>query len=78
MAVRYSRGFKRSRISLVVAVLVVALSLPFLAAWFAMIWLGVAHGFDARVPAFGFWTCFFLNWALCAPIQLATFRFNRD
>ena len=36
----------------------------FLTAWFAMVFLGIAHGCDHRVPAFGYWVVFFLSLAI--------------
>lgn len=45
-------------------------TLPILAAadllfaWWAMVLLGIAHGFDGRIPDLGYWTTFFVIWAL--------------
>lgn len=32
----------------------------FTGALLSMVFLGIAHGFDQRIPAFGYWTMFFL------------------
>lgn len=45
-------------------VVVTAIALQFACAGLGMLALGVAHGFDSRVPALGYWTCFFLMLAL--------------
>jgi hypothetical protein len=40
------------------------LILMFLAPWLGMLFLGITHSFDDRVPAFGYWTTFFLSIAI--------------
>lgn len=47
--------------------------LPFelLISWTSMLWLGVAHSFDERVPALGYWTCFFLLWVFSNVVTVA-------
>lgn len=52
-----------------VCLLIVGAALDLYIAWLAMLWLGIAHGFDGRVPALGLWTCYFLIWALSAPVH---------
>lgn len=44
----------------------VIMVLGFLNAAWVMVLLGWAHGQDARVPAFGYWTTLFLVWAITA------------
>lgn len=44
-----------------------ALSYVFVSSYTAMLILGISHSFDGRVPAFGYWTVFFLS----ATIRLA-------
>lgn len=44
-------------------VLVASAVLDLLFAWGAMVLLGIAHGFDGRVPDLGYWTTFFVIWA---------------
>lgn len=44
---------------------IVGISVYFLGAWFGMLWFDVANHFDKRVPDFGYWTTFFLSWAVC-------------
>ena len=41
------------------------LALFLLTVWMVMVWLGAAHHFDGRVPDFGFWTTFFVLFAVC-------------
>lgn len=36
--------------------------------WTSMLWIGIAHGFDARIPAFGYWTMLFLGWTVSAVL----------
>lgn len=46
--------------------------------WWAMLMLGIAHGFDARVPAFGFWTVAFLSSAVAAMAGTAMYSSRRN
>lgn len=59
-----------------VVAIVVGTILDLFLAWGAMVFLGVAAGTDPRVPTFGYWTCFWLLWALSTPVTstVATHR----
>lgn len=46
-------------------------------AWLFMIFLGIAHGFDRRVPTVGYWTAFFLVWALSVPVSATIHSYKR-
>lgn len=45
-----------------------------LAAWEAMLFIGIAHSYDNRVPDFGFATSFFLLLVLAIGAQLGMTR----
>ena len=49
----------------------ILLPFEFAVTWTSMLWLGVAHSFDARVPALGYWACFFLLWVFTNVVTLA-------
>lgn len=48
--------------------LLVSAMLSAYAGWWSMLMLGIAHSTDDRVPAFGFWTCFWIASALSSVL----------
>lgn len=58
---------------LLLFLLLFLLLLPFelFISWTSMLWLGVAHSLDSRVPALGYWTCFFLLWVFSNVVTVA-------